>query len=131
MKTQDRYRHFDTSRADGVHVTLIRETCEDDDSNPRDYLFHDDAYRAEDQARLDAWHKSEWRFVGIRVRAEIDIVCNGTGTAHTLYSAGCWGIESDSGEEYLASVVEDEMNALIADLRALGAGPFTWRGARA
>lgn len=131
MNAQDHFRRFDTPRADGVYITLVRETCDDTTSNPRDYLFQDEAYREEDKARLKAYRAGDWCFIGLRVRAEIDIVRDGTGTSHTLYSAGLWGIESDSGEDYLNSVAGDEIHEIVADLRMLGAGPFAWRGARA
>jgi hypothetical protein len=120
----NQFRHVVTKQADGVYVTWHREECDDPRFDPRDYLFQDEEYREEDQARLDAWKNDEWHGIGIRARADILIVRNGVGTTHTLTSAGLWGIESDSGEEYLSEVFEEEKAALREDIKALGSLPI-------
>lgn len=123
MSLQEKWRHLDTKRADGIYITWYREELEDSDASPRDYLFQDPDYQEEDQARLEAWQAGDWHMVGIRARAEILIVRNGMGTTHTLTSAGLWGVESDSGEEYLSTVFEEEKAALLEDMRAMGVLP--------
>lgn len=118
-----KYRHIDTARPDGCYVTFERLTHEDSDSDPRDYLFQDPDYLDEDQKRLDDWHADKWRFVGIQARAHILIVRNGSGTMHEMTSAGVWGIESDSGDQYLNLCFADEKDDLLADMRALSGSP--------
>lgn len=113
------FKMFDTEREDGVYVTFRRLVIEDTDSDPREYLFQDDAYRAEDQARLDAWLRGDWHFFGIQARADIEIVENGTATLHSITSPGLWAIESDSSDEYLAETYSNERAQLEAHLRKM------------
>lgn len=73
--------------------------------------------------RLKALQAGEWGFVGVRVRAEISVYDTGRGTIlNTVQadSAGLWGIESDSGEDYFRSTAEDEWGELVDTLAALG-----------
>jgi hypothetical protein len=114
------YRMFDVTRADGCYIKLERVTLDDDDASPNDYLFQDDDYKEQDQARLDAFRSGDWTFIGIQAVAHIEIVRNGTATLYTLSSPGLWAIESDSSEDYLNEVFEDECNALKADIAAFG-----------
>lgn len=55
-------------------------------------------------------------FIG--VCAHLDIVVNRT--IHTFQSGGLWGIESDSGEDYLQAVFQEEKSTLIDDLQTMG-----------
>lgn len=92
----------------------------DPHADPRDYLFQDPDYRAEDEARLKAWLNDEWYFVGIRARATIKVPYGGnphSWITSELFSPGLWGIESDSSEEYFAEVYRDE-RALLIDMLA-------------
>ena len=100
-------------------ITFKMLTLEDTDSNPNAYLFQDPAYQEEDQALLEAWRNDEWRFIGIQAQADILIVSDDGkyGTSYTLKSAGLWGIESDSGDEYLKTVFEEQKADLLADLK--------------
>lgn len=107
------YAMCDTRHADGVYVQWQRIIEDDCDGNPRDYLFQDgDYYCEQDQARLDAWYRDEWHFIGIRARANVTIVKNSVGFSFSLDSPGLWGIESDAGEDYLAEVFEEEKASL-------------------
>jgi hypothetical protein len=110
---------FDTKRADGVYVRFERVEQYDDTAQPTDYLFQDPDYKAEDDARLAAWRADDWHFIGIAARAHVEVIRSGVGTGYTLTSAGLWGIESDSGEEYLNEVYGEECDALLGDLRAM------------
>jgi hypothetical protein len=116
------FRMTNTKRADGVYITWHRDEIPDDTARPED--SGEPEYAAEDRARLEAWQRDEWWFIGIRARAEVCIVRNGTGVYHTLTSAGLWGIESDSGEDYFAAVFADEKAALLDDMRAFGTLPI-------
>ena len=102
-------------------ITFERITFDDSDASPLDYLFQDEAYRTEDQERLDAFKRGEWHFIGIRCAATVTLANEqGTSaTSYTLESAGRWGIESDSSESYLSEVFEDEKAMLIADIARL------------
>ena len=97
------------TRAAEVEIDML--TTFDQDANPLDYLFQDQDYRTQDQARLDAWRNGEWHFVGVRARAIIKIphgmnpqcwITSG------LLSPGLWGIESDSGDEYFLQVYQED-----------------------
>jgi hypothetical protein len=113
------FRHFDTSRPDGVYIEWSREECPDTLKTPLDYLFQDPDYEEEDRARLEAFNAGEWSMIGIRAKASITIIRNGVGTIYTMTSAGLYGVESDSGEDYLNEIFEEEKAAIKADLITL------------
>jgi hypothetical protein len=78
--------------------------------------MHDEA-----KARMRAWEAGEWNYVGVQARATIFVPIGGNSfSTYELLSPGLWSIESDSGEEYLNSVFEDEKASLLADLRKIG-----------
>ena len=106
------FRMFDTRKADGCYVTFEREILDDDTASPNDTLFQDEDYREEDQARLDAYNNGEWQFIGIRAIAHIQIIANGIGATFRLESPGLFGIEDDSGEEYLDEAFAEECDNL-------------------
>jgi hypothetical protein len=107
-----KFARCDTRKPDGFYVEFARITLEDDDASPRDY----DCYSPE---QIKAFHAGEWSFIGIRAQARCLIVRNGTGTFVNVDSPGLWGIESDSGEEYLAEVFRDECEELKGMLAAM------------
>ncbi len=107
-----KFNMIDTKRPDGCYVTFERIEEHDADANPNDYLFQDDDYRDEDQARLDAWNNDDWSFIGLRAKATVMIVSNGVGVFLEFTSPGLWAVESDSGEDYLQEVYEEECEAL-------------------
>lgn len=109
----------DTKRADGFYIRFEHITTPDTDSDPDDYLFQDEAYREQDQARLDAWHNDEWHFIGTQARAHCMLVHNGVGTCYTLTSPGLWGTESDSDPDYLESIYQEEIATLKADIAVM------------
>jgi hypothetical protein len=67
-------------------------------------------------ARLEAFNAGEFAFVG--VRAEVQVRDWQAGTCTDVTSAGLWGIESDSGVEYLTEVGRDELASLTDELAA-------------
>ena len=75
-----------------------------------------------DQERLEAYKRGDWHTIGIRAVATVTIhdAVNRCTHQHKLTSCGLWGIESDSGEEYLASVFAEEREQLRADIQAMG-----------
>ena len=106
---------IDTKRADGVYIQFERLEIADDVASPLDWMDE-----KEDAERIKAWRRGDFYMIGIQAEALINIVRNGHGTLHTMTSAGCWAIESDSGEAYLNEVFEQEKAQLLADIRALG-----------
>jgi len=68
------------------------------------------AQAQENYERMRAYGNS-WETIGIYATAEVYI----SGVRQTLRSGGLWGIESDSGEEYLKSVEAEQ----IAELKTI------------
>jgi len=108
------FRMIDTKQADGCYIQFERIEEYDDTANPKEYLFQEDEYQEQDQARFDAWKRYEWHFLGIIARAHVMVVQNHTGTMLTFDSPGLWGIESDSSEDYLSECFENQCNELKA-----------------
>jgi hypothetical protein len=91
-------------------------------ADPREYLFQDPDYRAEDEARLKSWLDGDWHFVAIRARATIKLPYGRNPDCwitSELFSPGLWGIESDSGREYFEEVYRDERAVLMGMLASL------------
>lgn len=108
------YANTKSRRAQIVHIDWTRELIDDTDSSPLDWM---------DAERIAAWRNSDFTMIGIRARADIMIpIGQGSFRLMTLRSAGLWSIESDSGEDYLESIFEDEKAQLLAELKTLCAG---------
>ncbi len=73
-------------------------------------------YKAQDKKRFDALMNGQWSFIGMRAEAKIRI----NGILQTISSGGLWGIEDDSGEEYLQEIYEEEKEELKTMLLELG-----------
>jgi protein involved in sex pheromone biosynthesis len=119
MLSTPKFAHVDTRKPDGFYVQFERVDHLDEDASPNDYLFQDEDYREQDQARLDSWLAGDWSFIGIRAKAKCMIVRGGVGTLVTLESPGLWGTESDSDPAYLESIYEDEKAELLAMIAAM------------
>jgi len=62
---------------------------------------------------------NEWSYMGIIAKAEIVVA----GVCQTVRSAGLWGVESDSGDDYIYDEVgKDELAQLREVLESLGFG---------
>lgn len=73
-------------------------------------------------ARMAAFENGDWTWVGVQARVRIMVPVGGTSFAcYELTSPGLWSIESDSGEEYLSEVYENERATLEAHLRVIAA----------
>lgn len=90
----------------GIRVLVLH----DDDPDPS-YLDQD-----EFEDRKAEYENGDFSFVG--VVAEADVVIEGT--VQTLKSGGLWGIESDSGEEYIEDTALEEYDGLRDVLKAVG-----------
>ena len=66
--------------------------------------------------RLDAYNRGEFDFVGVRAEAEVVV----ESIVQTLTSGGLWGVESDSGEEYLVGIAVEEYVQLRKVLKTIG-----------
>jgi len=72
----------------------------------------------QDYSRMEAYNRGDWCMLGIWVEAEVQLAHHGV--IQRIRSGGLWGVESDSGLEYLASVEHEELAALGSELEALG-----------
>ncbi len=70
----------------------------------------------ENDDRREAYERGDFAFVG--VRAEADVVVEGV--VQHLTSGGLWGVESDSGEEYIEGVGAEEYGDLRKILTSIG-----------
>jgi hypothetical protein len=105
-----KFAHIDTKRKDGFYVQFEREVLPDDDCELRTELSG---------ARKRAFERGQWHYVGIRARAMCMIVQSGVGTFINLESPGLWGVESDSGDEYLDEVFREEVASLKSLIEAM------------
>lgn len=76
-----------------------------------------------DYKRMISLENGHWTHIGISAEAEI-AVPSGPEMAiiQTIHSGGLWGIESDSGREYLESIEQEQIADLKQQLKALGFG---------
>jgi len=81
-------------------------------------------YCERDYDRMLALSNGDFCFIGIKAEAEVGISLDGGKTykLDTLTSGGVWGIESDSGESYLAGFEREELADLRQTLLAYGFG---------
>lgn len=114
---RDPYGHaFSDAR---VEVIFTKREMVDDHTAPTDF----DGLSPERQRSFDA---GNWSYVGIMAQAEIVITRGQIRTHHRIESAGLWGIESDSGKDYLDEVFKEECDQLRQDIEAIATGPITW-----
>lgn len=73
-------------------------------------------YTRQDYERVESLHRGVWGFIGITATAEITI----GDTCQTITSGGLWGIESDSGADYLKEEEANQVAELKEQLYALG-----------
>jgi hypothetical protein len=70
--------------------------------------------------RLAEYQRGEFGFIGIRVAVELPIPFGKGHILQKIESPGLWGIESDSGNDYLESVFQEESEILADMLAELG-----------
>jgi hypothetical protein len=70
----------------------------------------------QDYERSESLNRGDWWFIGIIAKAKVQI-CD---TEQTITSGGLWGIESDSGSEYIETVEAEQLNELRYILLNLG-----------
>jgi hypothetical protein len=105
-------------------ISIKREIIQDEDPD-YSYLEQDysdcpkkeaEKYKAEAQARLESLFNGQWTFIGIGATAEIRI----NGIYQIISSGRLWGIEDDSGEEYLNEVYTEQVAELKDQLKEIG-----------
>jgi hypothetical protein len=74
-------------------------------------------YARQDWERMEALNRGDWAFIGIK--AEAQVVLSGD-VVQTITSGGLWGIESNSSEEYLQEVRQEQLAELSEQLKSLG-----------
>jgi hypothetical protein len=65
--------------------------------------------------RLQQYRQGYFDYVGVRAAVELPIPFGKDRILTRIESPGLWGIESDSGEDYLQSVFQEE-SAILADM---------------
>ena len=71
------------------------------------------------RGRKDSYNRGDWHMVGVYVVAIITYGTENDEFLHTIKSPGIWGIESDSGVEYLQEIAQDELVTLCDMLREM------------
>jgi hypothetical protein len=69
-----------------------------------------------DYERMESLNNGNWCYIGIRAEAEINI----NGVIQYITSGGLYGIESDSGRDYIEEVEKEELKDLKDQLKELG-----------
>lgn len=71
----------------------------------------------QDYDRMQALQAGDWYYMGIRAEAEVML----TGSlSQEVTSGGLWGVESDSGDDYLKEIESEQLAELKEQLRAIG-----------
>jgi hypothetical protein len=118
----EQFRMVDGKHGSPEVLSVLFERVElpDNYSRPEDSVSGDPEYAEEDKARVRAYYRGEWSYIGVQARATLRIpVGGGSFALYTLASPGLWGTEDDSGAEYLEQVYQDELACLKAHLRTL------------
>lgn len=76
----------------------------------------DPEYIEQDYRRMEAYNAGEWHMIGIYARVELNI----NGTIQTIRSGGLYGIESDSGVDYLTEIYQEQCAELVEILESMG-----------
>ena len=79
-------------------------------------------YALQDYKRMMDLERGNFAFIGIGAEAQVAIPCDNQGNSivQTLHSGGLWGIESDSGNDYLEEVGKEQLAELKDQLHAIG-----------
>jgi hypothetical protein len=75
-------------------------------------------YGKQDYERAEALNNSDWCYIGIIAKAKIKV----NGCTQTITSGGLWGIESDSGKDYIEEEEKNQLSDLKENLLSLGFG---------
>lgn len=120
-----------------VIVTFALETMDDSEGDisylQREYsdvadLAEREKYKAQDAKRLAAYQRGGWHFIGIRAKATICVNRDDHQQAYAAFyelsSPGLRGVESDSGNNYLAELYAEQVAELKSDIEAMKLAEF-------
>ena len=68
-------------------------------------------YKQKDKERLESYG-TFWFMLGIKAEAEYLIPNGSYAIIQNLHSGGLWGVESDSGKDYLESIENEQIDEL-------------------
>lgn len=71
-----------------------------------------------DYKRMKQAEDSQFEMLGIIAKAEIQMTSDSA--IQTIRSGGLWGVESDSGADYIKEVQDDQLKELASELLSLG-----------
>jgi hypothetical protein len=74
-------------------------------------------YCQQDYDRMESLNNQQWYYMGIRAEAEVQLTGD---LCQKITSGGLWGVESDSSQDYIAEVGQEELSNLKAELAAIG-----------
>lgn len=81
-------------------------------------------YGKQDYNRMESLNRGDWCFIGIIAEAEISYPVTGSSNGHrrleSFSSGGLWGIESDSGDDYLERMENEQLDDLWKHLKQFG-----------
>jgi hypothetical protein len=70
-------------------------------------------YGMQDYKRMERYNNQDWYFMGVRADAVVSYpVLGNSRRLETMTSGGLWGIESDSEEDYIKEVEEEQIEDL-------------------
>jgi len=70
----------------------------------------------QDFARMESLNNGEWGYIGVKASARIEV----SGVILEITSGGVWGIESDSGEDFIQEIEREQLSGLKGILQELG-----------
>lgn len=109
-RTIDRLARSDMSR--GEYRYFIACNSGEETGNPDSV--------EQDYQRMEAYNRGDWHVIGLRVRATIAIhECRHTRDIN-IESSGLWGVESDSGDDYMTEVAREQLDEIRAELNDWG-----------
>lgn len=113
-----------------MRVDSLRIVWEYDDSPDLSYLTQDykdcseedrEKYIKEDQKRLMDYHLTVWCMMGCYVEATVSYPTGfNSRRLETFNSGGLWGIESDSGKDYIDTIELEQIQDLKEHLSHFG-----------
>lgn len=100
------FNYCNTKQADGCYIQIVR-VIEPDQYPDASWLEQEG-----EEERLAAYRNGDFELVHLAAEARCFVVGNGVGVYVNLRSGGIGGVESDSNEEHLDMLYQDEVAAL-------------------
>ena len=74
-------------------------------------------YGLQDYERMEALNRGEWEIIGLQAKA---IFISEQGVTQEIVSGAIFGVESDSGEQYLKELEQEQLQELRLEIEGLG-----------